>query len=156
MQRNLNETKTVKVKRLTETAKLPTFAKPGDAGADLYWDEGSDYLMTHTIEPGERFLADTGIAIELPEGYEAQVRSRSGLALKHGLMVLNSPGTIDSGFRGQIKVILLNTSNKPVEITNGERIAQLVVAPVQPVSYLEVEELSDTERGEGGFGSTGK
>jgi dUTP pyrophosphatase len=107
------------------------------------------------IRPLERALVSTGIAIELPEGYEAQIRPRSGLALKKGVTVLNSPGTIDHDYRGEIKVILINLSDKEVVIEKGERIAQMVIAPVLKVEVVEVKELSNTQRQDGGFGSTG-
>ena len=108
------------------------------------------------LEPLERKLIRTGLFMELPEGYEAQVRPRSGLAYKHGITVLNSPGTIDADYRGEIKVLLVNLSNEAFEIVPGERIAQMVVAKYTKVEFIEVENLSDTKRGEGGFGSTGK
>ena len=109
-----------------------------------------------TIGPLERALIPTGISIALPEGTEAQVRPRSGLAAKHGITVLNAPGTIDADYRGEIKVILVNLSNDPFVINPGERIAQMVVARYEKVVWEEVEALDDTERGEGGFGSTGR
>lgn len=139
----------IKVKRLNYDANLPTYAHLGDAGADLY-SAGDVELL-----PNQRYAVPTGICIELPTGYEAQVRPRSGLALKKGLTVLNTPGTIDSGYRGEIKVILINLGCESVEIKKGDRIAQLVIAPIQRASFIEDHELSDSERGNGGFGSSG-
>lgn len=136
-------------KKLNDLATLPRYANPGDAGMDLTSVENT------WIRPGERVLVRTGLAVLLPPNYEAQVRPRSGLALKNGITVLNAPGTIDSGYRGEIGVILYNTSTTPFEVQVGTRIAQLVVAPVTTVSVLEVRELDDTERGTGGFGSSG-
>jgi len=129
---------------------LPSYATPGAAGMDVVSAE------TLTLGPGERHPVATGFAIAIPEGYEVQVRPRSGLALKHGITCLNTPGTIDSDYRGEVKVILANLGNAPFEIVRGERIAQLVPAPVQPARFSEVARLDDTERGAGGFGSTGR
>ena len=109
-----------------------------------------------TINPGERKLIPTGLRIALPQGYEAQVRPRSGLALKHGVTVLNSPGTIDADYRGEVGVILINLGQDPFEIKHGDRIAQMVVAPYARVSWNPVDSLDETQRGEGGFGHTGK
>jgi dUTP pyrophosphatase len=109
-----------------------------------------------TLLPGARALVPTGIAIALPAGYEAQVRPRSGLALRHGIALVNSPGTIDPDYRGEICVIIINHGSEPFVVGNGERIAQLVVAPFARVEFREVEELEETERGEGGFGHTGR
>jgi dUTP pyrophosphatase len=109
-----------------------------------------------TLIPGERKLIKTGLFLEIPEGYEAQVRPRSGLALKNGITVLNSPGTIDADYRGEIGVILINHSSEIFEINSGDRIAQLVFAKVEQAVWYETESLNETERGEGGFGSTGK
>ena len=129
---------------------LPKYAKHGDAGMDICAAE--DVKI-----PSFGWKAiPTGIYIELPEGYECQIRSRSGLAAKFGIQVLNSPGTIDSGYRGEIKVILKNSDHRPFQIEQGDRIAQMVFAPVTTAIFTEVAELSDTERGEGGLGSTGK
>src|SRR5262249_40854802 len=110
---------------------------------------------TLTLQPGKRHAVATGFAIAIPHGYEVQVRPRSGLALKHGITCLNTPGTIDSDYRGEVKVILANLGSEPFEIARGERIAQLVPAPVQRARFEEVETLDDTVRGAGGFGSTG-
>ena len=129
---------------------LPKYAKHGDAGMDICSAED-----THIPAFGWKAVP-TGIYIELPEGYECQIRSRSGLAAKFGMQVLNSPGTIDSGYRGEIKVILKNNDHRPYEVKSGDRIAQMVFAPVTTAIFTEVAELSDTERGEGGLGSTGK
>lgn len=132
---------------------LPSYATPGAAGLDLLAAVGAGDPLV--LEPGERALIPTGIAMALPAGYEAQVRPRSGLALKHGVTVLNSPGTIDSDYRGEIGVILLNTGKAPFTIGRGERIAQLVIAPVSQAELAEVSALPETARGAGGFGSTG-
>lgn len=132
---------------------LPSYATPGAAGLDLLAAVGAGDPLV--LEPGERALIPTGIAMVLPAGYEAQVRPRSGLALKHGVTVLNSPGTIDSDYRGEIGVILLNTGKAPFTIGRGERIAQLVIAPVSQAELAEVSALPETARGAGGFGSTG-
>lgn len=130
---------------------LPSYATEGSAGMDLY-----AYLSNAiTLAPLERVLIPTGIAIALPEGYEAQVRPRSGLAAKRGLTVLNAPGTIDADYRGEIKVILVNLSPEEARIEPGERIAQLVVARYEQVSWQLCEELDETERGAGGFGHSG-
>ena len=139
----------LKVKRIDEKAILPHYAHPGDAGLDLFSVERK------TIQPGESTLIRTGITIQLPPNTEAQVRPRSGLALKHGVTVLNSPGTIDHGYRGEVKVILINHGKAPIEIEMGMKIAQLVIQPILIVEVVDVEELSETQRGEGGFGSTG-
>ncbi|MBP6011317.1 MAG: dUTP diphosphatase [Alphaproteobacteria bacterium] len=128
---------------------LPTQATAGAAGADLVSAEDV------TIAPGAVHAVATGIAIALPQGFEGQVRPRSGLALKHAVTVLNAPGTIDADYRGEVKVILINHGAEPFRIARGDRIAQLVVAPVTAVRFERVERLSETERGEGGFGSTG-
>ncbi len=136
----------------SEGLPLPAFATSGAAGMDLCAALSED----ETLEPGGRLLVPTGFAIELPEGYEAQIRPRSGLALRHGLSVANSPGTVDSDYRGEIKVILINLGEEPYTLTRGERVAQLVVAPVTRVDFVEVAELGDTQRGTGGFGHTGR
>ncbi len=130
---------------------LPRYATPQSAGMDLLaaMDDSTE------IAPGERVMVPTGVAIALPEGFEAQVRPRSGLAAKHGLTVLNSPGTVDADYRGEIKVILANTSTESFRIERGLRIAQLVIAPVVQADWVEVDVLPESERGNGGFGSTG-
>ena len=131
---------------------LPANATVSSAGLDLK----AVLDQTLTLQPLERKIIGTGLKIALPEGYEAQVRPRSGLAAKHGLTVLNAPGTIDADYRGEIGVILVNLSNEAVEINPGERIAQLVVAQYTQVDWQSVTSLDTTDRGEGGFGSTGK
>ena len=128
---------------------LPTHATAGAAGADIVSAEDT------TIQPGGIHAVATGIALAIPEGFEGQVRPRSGLALKHGVTVLNAPGTIDADYRGEVKVILINHGPEPFRIARGDRVAQLVVAAVAPVRFERVEALPDTARGEGGFGSTG-
>lgn len=131
---------------------LPKYATPQSAGLDLRANLESPL----TLAPLERTLVPTGLFIALPEGYEAQVRPRSGLALKHGITVLNSPGTVDADYRGELRVILVNLSNEPFVINNGERIAQMVVTRHEQVTWEPVEVLDETERGDGGFGHTGK
>ena len=140
----------VRVKRLTPDAKIPKAAKAGDVAFDLY------STIDYELRPRERFAVPTGIAVEIPPGYEGQVRPRSGLALKEGVTVLNTPGTVDSGYRGEIKTIMINHNEESFMVTKGMRISQLAIRPVPEVEFIEVEELSDTERGEGGFGSTGR
>ncbi len=134
------------------TNPLPSYATPGAAGLDLqaYLEENIN------IKPMERRLISTGMHIELPEGYEAQIRPRSGMALKQGITVLNTPGTIDADYRGEIKIILVNLSEETVTIENGQRIAQMVVAAYQPIQWEDAEALSDTQRGHGGYGHTGR
>ncbi|HEY8366688.1 MAG TPA: dUTP diphosphatase [Bacteroidia bacterium] len=134
------------------TNELPFYATVGSAGMDLKANLESPVILA----PMERKLISTGLKIQLPQGYEAQVRPRSGLALKHGISVLNSPGTVDSDYRGDIGVILINLSNTPFEIVPGERIAQLVIAKHEQITWIPVEALDESDRGEGGFGSTGK
>ena len=136
-----------------EGLPLPAYQSLGAAGADLYAAVAPDQPLT--LQPGGRALVPTGICLELPAGYEAQVRPRSGLALKHGVTVLNSPGTIDSDYRGEISVILINLGLEPFDITRGARIAQLVVAPVIQAQFTSANALSGTSRGSGGFGSSG-
>jgi dUTP pyrophosphatase len=131
---------------------LPEPATAGSAGADLR----AAVPAPITLEPGARELVPTGFAIALPEGYEAQVRPRSGLALRHGVGLANAPGTIDADYRGEIKVILINHGSEPFAVERGDRIAQLVVAPVARVAFVEVREIDDTPRGDGGFGHTGR
>lgn len=139
----------------------PTYAKEGDSGLDLmaYLDEDVNFEQQLIIKPLERVIVPTGIFIELPRGFEAQVRPRSGLAFKNGVTVLNTPGTIDNGFRGEIKVILINFGSEDFIIDNGMKIAQLCICPVATPSTIlnivSVDELSSTDRGESGFGSTG-
>lgn len=146
----------VRVLRLPHGKELPmpTYHSEHAAGLDLMAAIGWDTPVT--LLPGSRTLVPTGLSIELPEGYEAQVRPRSGLALASGITVLNSPGTIDADYRGEVAVLLVNLSGAPFEIRRGERIAQLIVAPVVRAELVEVEALAETQRGDGGFGSTGK
>ncbi|MEM9135999.1 MAG: dUTP diphosphatase [Cyanobacteria bacterium P01_F01_bin.42] len=139
----------LQVKRLTPNAKIPCYAHPGDAGLDLFAVE------SQTLAPGESQLIQTGIAIELPPGTEAQVRPRSGLALKHSITVLNSPGTVDAGYRGEIGVVLINHGKEEFHVSLGMKIAQMVISPIVQAQVIEVETLSDSVRGEGGYGSTG-
>ncbi len=143
----------VKIMRLDHASslELPAYATPDSAGMDLRAAVESDLA----IAPGERALVPTGIAIAVPPGYEAQVRPRSGLALKHGITLLNAPGTIDSDYRGEIKAILANLGSEPFTVRRGERIAQLVLAPIARAIWTLEESLPRSERGEGGFGSTG-
>lgn len=130
---------------------LPHYETIASAGMDLR----ANVAEPSTLQPLERAIVKTGLFIELPIGYEAQVRPRSGLAAKKGITVLNAPGTIDADYRGEIGVILINLSNEPFKIENGERIAQLVIAKHERISWDETDELNETERGVGGFGSTG-
>lgn len=131
---------------------LPAYETPDSAGMDLR----ANLTENMTLDPGERCLVPTGIFIELPTGYEAQVRPRSGLAAKFGVTVLNSPGTIDADYRGELKVILINHGKQPFIIADGERVAQLVVARHERVRWVDSEQLEDSMRGAGGFGSTGR
>ena len=140
----------IKFKKLSPQATLPSYAHPGDAGADLVT------IDAHTLEPLQRLAIPTGLAVELPQGYELQVRPKSSLALKHGITVLNTPGTVDAGYRGEIKVILINLGQSTFEISPGQRIAQIVIAPVIQAEFRVVGSLGASQRGEGGFGSTGK
>ncbi len=142
----------IPIKRLDPDLALPAYAKEGDAGADLVARENV------TLAPGGgRALVATGAAIAIPEGYAGFVQPRSGLALKHGVTCLNTPGLIDSGYRGELKVLLVNTDpSTPFEVVRGERIAQLVIQRVEAAHFVEVDELDDSSRGEGGFGSTGQ
>lgn len=140
----------IAVRRLDPQLPVPAYAHPGDAGVDLHAAEPA------TLAPGERVLVPTGIAIALPDGYAAFVHPRSGLALRHGVSVVNTPGTIDAGYRGEIMVLLVNHDlRETVEVTRGDRIAQLVVQRVEHATFREVESLEDSSRGAGGYGSTG-
>jgi dUTP pyrophosphatase len=130
---------------------LPTYATSHSAGMDLLAAVDTDVV----IKPGERVLIPSGLAIALPEGYEAQIRPRSGLAFKQGLTVANAPGTIDADYRGEVKALLINLGSEPVTITRGMRMAQMVIAPFTQATWQAVESLDDTQRGAGGFGSTG-
>ena len=143
----------VEVKRVSgrgEPLELPAYATAGAAGMDLRAD------VALTIAAGERALVPTGLSIAVPPGHEAQVRPRSGLALRHGVTCLNSPGTIDSDYRGEVGVILANLGREPFQVARGDRIAQLVVAPVAHAELVEVAELAGTARGDGGFGHSGR
>lgn len=142
----------IPIRRLDPDLDVPRIAKPGDAGVDLRSS------VDVTIPPGgHRELVPTGIAVAIPEGYAGFVQPRSGLALKHGITCLNTPGLIDSGYRGELKVLLINTDpTEPFTITRGERIAQLVVQAVVTPEFVEVDELDDSERGAGGFGHSGR
>jgi dUTP pyrophosphatase len=131
---------------------MPEYATTHSAGLDLRANLDEDVV----IRPLQRVIIPTGLFIELPEGYEAQIRPRSGLAFKHGITVLNSPGTIDADYRGEIKVILINLSGEEFVVKNGERICQMVIAQYSKANLIAIESLSDTVRGEGGFGHTGK
>ena len=141
---------TVTFKKLQPSATLPSYAHPGDAGMDVCACEGV------TLQPGERRLIRTGLVMELPRGTEAQMRPRSGLALKHGVTLLNSPGTIDADYRGTVRLVVVNHGTAPVTIRRGQRLAQLVVARVERATLAVVDELPGTARGERGFGSTGR
>ena len=138
------------IARESEKLSLPSYATPFSSGVDL---RSSESL---TLPPGGRTSVGTGIRLEIPEGFECQVRPRSGLALKHGVTVLNAPGTIDADYRGEIRVILVNLGEEPFRIEEGYRIAQMVLARVEKIEWEEMGSLTETERGSGGFGSTGK
>ena len=140
----------LRVKRLTPSATVPKRAHPGDAGLDLCADVDLD------MAPGDTCLVSTGLSLELPPGTEAQVRPRSGLALKHSVTVLNTPGTIDEGYRGEVGIILINHGRTVFEVRRGMKVAQLVVQPTLRVEVTETQSLSETHRGKGGFGSTGR
>lgn len=145
----------VKIKRLTglfNDVELPVYATPEAAGMDVRAAIESEY----TLNPGEYGLISTNISVEIPKGYEIQVRPRSGLAAKHGVTILNAPGTIDSDYRGEVKIILINHGKEPFVIKRGERIAQLVLSKVYHASLVEVDDLNSTIRNEGGFGHTGR
>lgn len=140
----------IQVKRLDPNLQLPSYAHPGDAGADLHTTEDV------TLAPGERALVPTGIAIALPPGHVALVHPRSGLAARHGLSIVNAPGTVDEGYRGEIKVALINLDpHDSVSLKRGDRIAQLVIQRFERAAFVSVEELPDSARGTGGYGSTG-
>jgi len=140
----------VPVVRLDPDLPLPGYAHPGDAGADLVT------AVDVTLQPGERALVPTGIAMAVPEGYVALVHPRSGLAARHGLSIVNTPGTIDAGYRGEVKVLLVNLDPaEPIELRRGDRVAQLVIQRVEQAAFTEVEVLPESVRGGGGYGSTG-
>jgi len=142
----------VRIQRVRPDAQLPKYMSDGAAGMDLAASLDADVI----IAPGKRALVGTGLAIALPRGFEAQVRPRSGLAAKHGVTVLNAPGTIDEDYRGEIKVILINHGDEPFVVKSGERIAQMVIAPVARVVFDEQDSLEGSVRGAGGFGHTGR
>jgi dUTP pyrophosphatase len=146
---------TLRVRRLShgEGLQLPTYQSAHAAGLDLVAGIPADAPMI--LPPGARAMVPTGLSIELPPGYEAQLRPRSGLALKHGVTLLNSPGTIDADYRGEVMVLLVNHGAEPFTVRRGDRIAQLIIASVEHVAIVEVSELGNTTRGAGGFGSTG-
>ncbi|MCW2768001.1 MAG: dUTP diphosphatase [Nocardioides sp.] len=140
----------VQVLRLDPELPLPSYAHPGDAGADLL------STVDVTLAPGERALVPTGVALALPDGFVALVHPRSGLAARHGLSIVNAPGTVDAGYRGEIKVLLINHDpTEPIELRRGDRIAQLVIQRFERARFVEVTELPDSTRGAGGYGSTG-
>lgn len=141
----------IKILKLDEDAKLPVYKHDTDAGADVCAHITEPIILKH----GEFEIIPTGIKYEMPTGYELQVRPRSGLAAKNGVTVLNTPGTLDADYRAEVGVILINLGSEDFIINNGDRIAQLVLAPVTHANYIEASEISETERGEGGFGSTG-
>lgn len=150
--RDSNMTEKVNIKKLSQNAVIPTYGSEFSAGADLYacLDEEVE------IRPGETFLVKTGIAMEIPKGYAGLIYARSGLATKRGLAPANKVGVVDADYRGEIMVALHNHSNQVQSIAPGERVAQMVIAPFLTAQFMEVEELEDTKRGEGGFGSTGR
>jgi dUTP pyrophosphatase len=145
----MDENIVIKVKILNSSATIPTFAHMGDACADLYAD------VDVRLDPSTTQLISTGIALQIPKGYEGLIRPRSGLSLKQSVIIVNSPGTIDSGYRGELKIIMHNLGTKPFEVCKGDRIAQLAIRKIPNIKFDEVEELEDTPRGAGGFGSTG-
>jgi dUTP pyrophosphatase len=159
----MREVVSVKVKKLFSDAKLPVFSTDGAAGADLHayvprfdshtlHDEKGPFLR---IYPGDRKVIWAGIAMEIPPGYEAQIRPRSGLAIKSGISIVNAPGTVDSDYRGEIGAIIINHGTFPFDVHTGDRIAQVVIKPVPAVKFIESDELTDTKRDDGRFGSTG-
>src|SRR3954466_14795849 len=140
----------ISIKRLDAGLPLPSYAHPGDAGADLH------SAVEVTLQPGERALVPTGIALALPEGYVALVHPRSGLAARHGISIVNAPGTIDAGYRGEVRVCLVNTDTRePFTVRRGDRIAQLVIQRFESASFVEADDLPESARGTGGYGSTG-
>lgn len=139
----------IRIKKLNENAVIPKYAHEGDAGVDFF------ATTSHIVKPGERCLVGTGLAFELPIGYELQIRPRSGLALKKGISIVNTPGTLDAGYRGELMIIIINHGNEDFEIKTGDKIAQGVFNKVETADFEEALELSDSSRGEGGFGSTG-
>lgn len=142
----------IEIKLVTKSGNIPAYETEGSAGMDLKAVLNEPVILA----PGERRLIPTGLFIELPQGYEAQIRARSGLAIKHGITLINCVGTIDSDYRGEIQVPLVNLGQEDFEIKNGERIAQMVIAKYEQISWKITDELSETERGAGGFGHTGR
>ncbi|MBT8460828.1 MAG: dUTP diphosphatase [Boseongicola sp.] len=152
-------TPTVKIVRLEgfdREVALPAYESVGAAGADIRANFDVENRRGLNLAPGERALVSTGFSMALPSGFEAQIRPRSGLALKHGITLVNTPGTIDEDYRGPIGVILINQSDEPFRISHGDRIAQMIIAPVVQARFESADSLSETDRGEGGFGSTGQ
>ncbi len=141
----------LKIKRISNLAKIPSYATQGAAGMDLYAANENPIILN----PMERTLIPLGFTMELPTGYEAQIRPRSGMAIKHGITLSNCVGTIDEDYRGEVCVGIINVSDQPYEIKAGDRIAQMIIAPVTKAQIIEADELVATQRGEGGFGSTG-
>jgi dUTP pyrophosphatase len=139
----------IKIKKISEDAVIPHYVHKGDAGMDIYSIEDRE------LKPGERAAISTGLKLEIPMGYEMQIRPKSGLAANFGITVLNTPGTIDCGYRGEVKVILFNSSKENYLVKKGEKVAQAVIAKVEEAEIEEADELSETSRGEGGLGSTG-
>ena len=139
----------IQIQKIKDNAIIPKYAHEGDAGVDLYSTE--DYLL----KPGERILVSTGVKIAIPKGYEAQIRPKSGLALKHGLSVANTPGTVDSCYRGEVGVIAINLGKEDYNIKKGAKVAQMIINKVEEAEFEEVKELEATTRNDGGFGSTG-
>jgi len=146
---------TLRVKRLSPRALLPAYQSAGASGLDLAACLPEDHSVV-TIAPGQVVVVPTGLAVAIPAAFEGQVRARSGLSTKHGIGLPNAPGTIDSDYRGELRVALINFSRTPFEVTHGMRVAQLVISPVAHAEISEVDELDDTSRGAGGFGSTGR
>lgn len=138
----------VKIKKIKDNAIIPRYAHKGDAGVDLY------STQNYTLKPGERVLVSSGIKIAIPQGYEAQIRPKSGLAINYGISVCNTPGTVDSSYRGEVGVIVINHGKENFKIKKGKKIAQMIFNKVEEAKFEEVEELDNTTRGEGGFGST--
>ncbi|MDI6736119.1 MAG: dUTP diphosphatase [bacterium] len=138
----------IKIKRLCSFAQIPKYANRGDSGADLY------AIENYVLQPFERKAISTGLCVEIPDGFEGQIRPKSGLALDSGITILNAPGTIDSTYRGEIKVILINLSSEIYQIKKGQKIAQIVISPIIHAEFREVEELAESRRGTKGFGST--
>ncbi len=142
----------VLIKKLDKQAIIPKYETFGSSGLDLSANINSSLI----IKPGEKCLIPTGLAVSIPKGYELQIRPRSGLAIKNSITVLNTPGTIDSDYRGEIKIVLINLGNEDFKVTSGSRIAQMILCPVSIAEIEEIEDLDKTDRGSGGFGSTGK